>query len=101
MRQPVVPVGRFAPIFGFPIVSPVRCNNSSLQFHGIHVEEVVLPDCAEPNVFSVVLPVRLGTSPFFSFPGNPVSDDKVFVKCWEYDVGRLPVAADIDGRRRR
>ena len=47
----------------------------------------------------VVLPVGVGTTPFFSFPSDPIADVKVFVENWKDERGSLPVAANVNGCR--
>src|SRR4030042_1665493 len=74
IRKSVVPVLRFLPVFGRPILTAVWSNDTPLEFDRVRVEVVVIAKSAEPYVFGIVLPVGLGTTSFFPLPGDPVSN---------------------------
>lgn len=96
MRESVVTVLGFLPVFGFSIFGTIGGNDMPLELDGFNVEAIIFAQSAKPYILRVVLPVGLGTAPFFSFPGDPVADMEVLVQNGENDVGRLPVATDVN-----
>ena len=98
MRKPEVSILRFFPVLGLTILRSVRGDDAPLELNIVNIETVVIPDCAEPDIFGVVLPVGLRATPFFSFPRDPVADVEILVQHRKNKVGGLPVAADVNGR---
>lgn len=95
IRDAVVAQLAFLPVFRLPVL-PIGSDDFSFHFYGFDVEVEFFRDRAEPDVLAAVLPVVLGTAPFFSLPGDPVSDFQVLFHHGK-KVGRtFPIAAQID-----
>ena len=96
MRESVVTVLGFLPVFGFSIFGAIGGDNTPLELDGLNVEAIVVAQRAKPHILRVVLPVGLGTAPLFSFPCDPVADMEVLVQNGKNEIGRLPVATDVN-----
>ena len=79
MRESVVTVLSFLPVFRFSIIRTIGGEDTPLELDGFNVEAIVFAQGAKPYILRVVLPVGLGTAPLISFPGDPVADIEVLV----------------------
>ena len=96
MREPVVAVLSFLPVLGFSIFGAIGGDDTPLEFDRFNVEAIVVAQGAKPYVLCVVFPVGLSATTLFSFPGDPVADVEVLVQNGEHEIGRLPVATDVN-----
>ena len=99
MRQTIVAVFSFIPVLRLPLNITVRCNDFTLEFHGIDVEDVVVTSglCAKPNVLCIIFLVRLRPSAFFPFPRDSVPNAKTVFQ-YRSDVHRsLPIRTYVNG----
>ena len=96
MRESVVTVLSFLPVLGFSIFGAIGGDDTSLEFDCFNIEAVVVSQGTKPYILCVVFPVGLSAAPLFSFPGDPVADVEVLVQNGEHEIGRLPVATDVN-----
>src|SRR3972149_10655424 len=96
MRESVVTLVGLLPVFGFSIIRTIGCNDAPLELHRINIKAIVFPYGAKPDILRVVLPVGLGAASLFAFPCNPVADMKVLVQNRENEIGRMPIATDVN-----
>src|SRR5665811_187921 len=95
MGQPVVAVVCLLPVFWLAVLVPIWGNDLPLELYGVHIERVVVPNCAEPNVLCVVLPVRFRASTFLALPCDPVTNMEMPVQNWKDQRGCSPIATNV------
>ena len=80
MRKSIVAIFTLIPVLRFAFGVTVRCNDFPLKLDCIDIEYEVISIRlrAKPNVFGVILPIRLCSATFFTFPCNPVTYAKTF-----------------------
>jgi hypothetical protein len=56
---------------------------------------VLLRHRAKPNIFVRVLPIAFRAAPFLPFPSDPILNNEVLSRRFEYGMRRSPVAANV------
>src|SRR5262245_17525038 len=100
MSEPVVTALGLFPILGGAVIGAIRRKDAPFQFHGIDIKMVVGADGAEPDILSIILPVRFGAASFFPLPGYTITHMEIPVENGKNQHGGPPIAAGVYGGRR-
>src|SRR5215212_1519343 len=96
MRDAETPVFSLCPILRSSVPISIRSDDPAPDLHCLDIEVIIVTNGKKPNIFRTIFPVRLCTTPFFTFPGDTVPCDEVFFTRAVYGRRTSPVAAEVD-----